>query len=57
MNRKQIEFHLELLNNGKKNAESMNEAECTQLFGLPKAQVLQNIQTAIAKAEAELQNI
>ena len=55
MTRKQIEFHLELLNNGKKSVENMTSEECRQLFGLPQTQVLQNLQAAIEKAEAKLQ--
>ena len=52
--KEKIEKKLEMLENGRAAAEQMTEEECMELFTLPRAQVLTNLQNAIDREKAEL---
>jgi len=51
---KSAQEKLEMLRNGKAATEKMNDAECLELYGIFKAQVLKNLSSAITRTEQDI---
>ena len=51
---KSAQEKLEMLRNGKAATEKMNDAECLELYGISKAQVLKNVNSAITRTEQDI---